>query len=154
MLFKRKPPRPPERVNCASCGKELQVRPSRREKSASGLVFCDGACRAHYFAAEQPLNATCHYCGKEFHRSPSELERRNVTFAYCSRECYESARQQDIADKRRPAGRHGAHEVQCANCGTSLFVRPSILSSRKHQFCTVECKRQFQIISGKSVPRE
>jgi hypothetical protein len=73
MLFK-KSPRPPQQRNCAHGGRELSVRPSRIEKSQSGLVFCSHDCAAHYQASLLDMNAQCHYCGKRFHRSPSELE--------------------------------------------------------------------------------
>ena len=153
-MFSRKLPRPPVQKTCSHCGKELLVKPSRIEKSESGLVFCSHSCAAQYRASLLEPNAECHYCGTQFRRPPSELERSNVTYATCSRECYERARQEGIADKRRPVGRFGQHEVKCAQCGTSIYLRPSRISETKHQFCSRECKRRFQITSGKHVPRE
>lgn len=155
MFNQRKPPRPPEQRACAYCGKEISVRLSRIEKSISGLVFCSHDCSAHYQASLLDLNAQCHWCGKQFHRPPSELERSNVINAYCSRECYERARQERVAAKRRSGvDRSGAHEVKCAQCGTPIYLRPSQLRNTQHQFCSQECKRQFQITTGTHVPRE
>ena len=154
MLFQRKPPRPPERRNCAQCGKEIPVRLSRIEKSRSGLIFCSHTCAAHYQASLLESNARCHYCGKQFHRSPSELKRSDLINTYCSRECYERARQEDIAAKRRPAGRFGKHETKCDQCGTIFYLRPSRLNDSQHHFCSIECKRQFQTTTGSYVPRD
>jgi len=151
----RRSPRPPVMRKCGYCGRKIMVQPSRLEKSKSGLVFCSHTCSAQYQSSRLPHDAQCHYCGKTFHRSPSELKRS--TNAYCCRECYEKARQEGTAAKRKRralGGRGGDVEVHCANCGKAVYVRPSKVHAAENHYCSRECKRLHQTTTGSHVPRE
>jgi 5-methylcytosine-specific restriction endonuclease McrA len=151
---KRKPQRPSVKVACAMCGNKFDIKPSRLANSQNNRLFCSRACSGAYRKAHLQNNATCHYCGREFHRVPSELSRRHVTNHYCCRQCYEKARQEGLADKRRPVGRGGAHESRCARCGAIFYLKPSILNSDHRHYCSRECKRLDQITTGSYVPRQ
>ena len=154
MSSPRKPARPIEQRSCAYCGQVIFVRPSRIAKSASGLTFCSHRCSSRYKYASLELNAQCKYCGQHFHRPPSELEKRPTANTYCSRNCYEQARQEGVAAKRAPTHQSNVGNTQCAQCGKLLYRRPSLLQNTENQYCSQECKRQFQITTGSHVPRE
>jgi len=135
---------------CAHCNREIQIRPSRVEKSKSGRTFCSRKCSAQYNATRLPHNAQCLYCGKRFHRPPSELARG--LNAYCCRECYDKARQEGIAQTRGPGKKRGRY-VRCVQCGKEVYKPPAQLKAVENHFCSRECKKQFRI-TGTHVPRE
>lgn len=140
--------------NCANCGKTFERYPSLLGASRSGLTFCSLACRANHFAKDRRNeNLVCDFCGQRFSRSLSEIAKSSGEKAYCSRACYDNARQEIVTTRLRPVGRGGKHPVNCEHCGKLFYVKPSIFASRKHHFCSFECKRLGTVTSGKHVPK-
>ncbi len=146
-MLMRTPPRPAETVSCAQCGKEFLIRPSRREKSVSGNVFCSPQCAGQHYATTLPHNATCDYCGKSFHRSPSGLNRYGQKHVYCSQECNHSAQRAGMSI-RQPATWTDGEQVSCDTCGKRIHKSPSQLKAHEHHFCSRKCMGQFYTTSG------
>jgi len=134
-------------TRCAHCGRKTTIKPSRIEKSKSGLVFCSNTCAGQYWVSLLPHNARCLYCGKTFHRSPSGLRQGHNT--YCSRECYNKARRAGIANTRGPGEKRGKY-VKCAYCGKTVYRSPSALQENENHFCSRECMARYRTREGKA----
>lgn len=147
MFLKRKPQRPAETVHCAHCGKEFLIRPSRREKSVSGDVFCSPQCAGQHYATKLAPNATCDFCGKQFHRSPSGLNRQEQKHVYCSRECNVQAQRVGMS-VRQPVTWSESEQIPCDTCGKLMHKSPSKLRAHAHHFCSHECRGKFMTITG------
>lgn len=83
---------------------------------------------------------TCDICGKEFYR----LESKTKPNKYCSRECYMEA------ERRQTGDLHPLYErtnITCEICGNVVGKISSNLNRTKHHFCSIECKRQWNIDS-------
>lgn len=153
MFLRRKPRESKQLKQCAQCGREFLVPVKRITDSKSGLVFCSTTCSGVYQSAQKSVpNAQCRYCGKAFHRSPANF-RSTDTYAYCLRECYDKARKEGIADKRKPI--HAKEEALiCHNCGKAFVRRHSVKNYFRRKFCSDACERQSRITTGSYVPRE
>lgn len=151
MFHKRQSPRPIETVSCAQCGKEFLIRPSRREKSVSGNVFCSPQCAGQHYATTLPHNATCAFCGKSFHRSPSGLKRRVTEYTYS--ECYTQAKRAGMSI-RKPVEWQDSDKVACDNCGNLFHLSPSRLQKGERHFCSNKCQGEYFTKTGFSKVQE
>ncbi len=123
-------------VNCAYCGKEKTVPPSRND---GRNFFC---CYEHKSLFQnQPVLLNCHVCGKEFrtnnfwanHEDPIRRPK------YCSKPCLSAA----MSEKRKGENNPLWVEkivINCLQCGEPFEVVPLDLEKGR-KFCSQECAR-------------
>lgn len=78
-------------TNCGTCGIEINVKPYRIRRAASGRVFCSPRClardpiiiEARISGQRNAVERTCPVCGRQFKRKLAEARAVN----YCSRSC-------------------------------------------------------------------
>lgn len=96
---------------CAYCGKEISIPPSKVSKNN----FCNRECYSKFHSKDVPI-CICEICGKTFKGSKFNANR------FCSRECYSI--QHNIQNKQR----------QCPKCGTIFIAKTS-----EDKYCSWDC---------------
>jgi len=127
-------------TNCDGCGKAITIRPSRRQRSQSGLVFCSPACSTRHPTVNQlrakpryrGSNLTCPVCRTVFYRKRAELTGSNC----CSRRCTGIF----VASKKIKGQHHVP--VVCRNCGITTFWPPH--RARKRLYCSMACQCAYR----------
>jgi endogenous inhibitor of DNA gyrase (YacG/DUF329 family) len=127
-------------VKCTFCGADLK----KKNRTKTGNYFCNNECRGNWLKTQKPWNfkgkvaTTCDICGKEFYRLESKIKPNK----YCSRECYAEA------ERRQTGELHPLYErteAPCEVCGKVIGKSSYRLNRAKHHFCSIECKRQWNI---------
>lgn len=98
--------------NCAWCGKEIKVSPSKNSINN----FCNKDCYSNFHRAEKKKNK-CEVCGKLF-----EIKNNSNANRFCGRECYNFFH--NIKDKERT----------CPTCGKNFQAKTS-----EDKYCSREC---------------
>jgi endogenous inhibitor of DNA gyrase (YacG/DUF329 family) len=121
-------------VNCAYCGKELEMPPNRIK--AAKNIFCNAQCKGKYMSEHlkgennpnfKAVTVQCEYCGKDIIKHPSWVKEHN----FCSQEC--------LANSRKTG-----ETVKCYVCGKEFYkIKSQIDRSEKH-FCSEKCKCEHQ----------
>ena len=98
--------------NCAYCGKEIKISPSKNSK----YNFCDRKCYLSFHKVEKEKKE-CEVCGKIF-----EIKNASNSNRFCSRECYNIFH--SIKNKERI----------CPGCNKKFFAKTS-----EDKYCSREC---------------
>ena len=108
---------------CALCGKEIKVSPSKN----SQYNFCNRDCYNKFHKSKNKKIYKCEFCGKEF----ESINDKNAN-RFCSRECYNEAHK--IKNKKR----------KCLTCGKYFMAKASEdkYCSRKQKVCSIVSNKQ------------
>lgn len=109
------------------------------------------------FDVNQPTEAetieiTCDNCGQSMIREIAQTKGKDHLF--CSEECFWEHRRENA-----PVGEdhHQYNRVErvCANCGSTLRIKPSVSEERERVFCDYECMGQWaaENRTGEQSPR-
>lgn len=131
-------------VQCANCGKSLEVAPYRVKNSKSH--FCDLKCRKERDRAMSGMLSPrysrvirqCASCGKDVFVPLNKIKK--VKQFFCNHDC-------------RCDYRGRSAEVPCGTCGKLLKRRPSEIKSRRRHFCDLVCRAEWmKTQTGESSP--
>lgn len=111
---------------CPSCGKEFETLKSKEKK------YCSQECNTQRLENKPPL-CYCDNCNGEFipnmqswHKYINK-EQKTLT---CSIKCANELKKKGII-------------VNCDNCGSEIYRTPYRLNLREHQFCSIQCEKEF-----------
>ena len=80
----------------------------------------------------------CSFCDSQMLISPTKLKRNENHF--CQRSCYAGWLSKNQKGEDHPNWQGGDVEVECTQCGESIYRKRAVIKHRKHFFCSKECQ--------------